>query len=80
MPRLGEARAGIGGYRRRVHRTTSAQRSSTPASPAGSARTLAVDLDAPQGRDGLVVWLAGAIGIVGIAAMLAIDLVMTQAV
>jgi len=80
MPRLGEARAGIGGYRRGVHRTTSAQRSSTPASPAGSARTLAVDLDAAQGRDGLVVWLAGAIGIVGIAAMLAIDLVMTQAV
>jgi hypothetical protein len=27
-----------------------------------------------------VVWLAGAIGIVGIAAMLAIDLIMTQAV
>ena len=80
MPRLGEARAGIGGYRRGVHRTTTAQRSSTPASPAGSARTLAVDLDATQGRDGLVVWLAGAIGVVGISAMLAIDLIMTQAV
>jgi len=36
--------------------------------------------DPLEGRDGLVVWLAGAIGIVGIAAMLAIDLVMTQAV
>ena len=41
---------------------------------------MAVDLDATQRRDGLVVWLAGAIGIVGIAAMLAIDLIMTQAV
>jgi hypothetical protein len=80
MPRLGEARAGIGGYRRGVHRTTSAQRSSTPASPAGRARTVAVDLDATQRRDGLVVWLAGAIGVVGISAMLAIDLIMTQAV
>jgi len=79
MPRLGEARAGIGGYRRGVHRTTSAQRSSTPA-PAGRARTGAVDLDATQRRDGLVVWLAGAIGVVGISAMLAIDLIMTQAV
>jgi len=70
----------IGGYRRGVHRTTSAQRSSTPASPAGRARTVAVDLDATQRRDGLVVWLAGAIGVVGISAMLAIDLIMTQAV
>jgi hypothetical protein len=42
-------------------------------------RTRAFAVDAAQAKDQGVVWLVGGIGIVGIALMLAIDLLLFQA-
>lgn len=42
-------------------------------------RTLVVDLNAPEGRDNVVVLLVGSIGIVGLAVMLAIDVLVFSA-
>jgi hypothetical protein len=38
-----------------------------------------VDLNAPEGRDNVVVLLVGSIGIVGLAVMLAIDVLVFSA-
>jgi hypothetical protein len=42
-------------------------------------RTVAVDLNAPEGRDNVVVLLVGSIGIAGLLVMLAIDVLVFSA-
>jgi hypothetical protein len=62
-----------------VTRTRAARRSSEFAPSARATRAVAVELDAPEGRDNIVVLLVGGIGAAGIGVMLAIDLVVFRA-